>query len=82
MAPATQRQVEGPCYLNVSVRSSAGTLFCGSNCPFSVCLVVPSLFFISSEDWLSFKERTDEKFFKSVLKELEISFLRHDEEGL
>lgn len=78
----TQRQVEGPCYLNVSVRSSAGTLLCDSNCPFSVCLVVPSLFFISSEDWLSFKERIDEKFFKSVLKELETSSLRDAEAGL
>lgn len=44
--------------------------------------MVPSLFFISSEDWLSFKERIDEKFFKSVLKELETSSLRDAEAGL
>lgn len=78
----TQRKVEDSHYLNVSARSSAGTLLCGSNCPFSVCLVVPSLFFISSEDWLSFKKKKEEKFFNIMLKEFETSFFRTYSEDL
>lgn len=54
------------CYLNVSVRSSAGTLLCGSTCPFSVCLLVPRLLFMSSEDWVSFKRGGQKILFHTV----------------
>ena len=49
-------------YLNVNVRSSAGTLFCGSGCPFSACLLVFNLLFMSREHWFSF-ERKGNKFY-------------------
>lgn len=48
-------------YLNVNVRSSAETLFCGSGCPFSACLLVFNLLFMSREHWFSF-EREGSKF--------------------
>lgn len=39
--------------LNVNVRSSAGTLVCGSGCPFSACLLGFNLLFMSREHWFS-----------------------------
>lgn len=49
-------------YLNVNESwPLAGTLFCGSGCPFSVSLLVFNLLFMSREHWFSF-ERKGNKF--------------------